>query len=181
LTVPDADAAAEDDACATLRDGVAVVLRRLTATDFDSVVALADSLSADESYLRFFTVHPHHVTTWAQSLTEPAPGVVALGAYDHGELVGVANYAPTSQPGEAELAVLVAHDQHDRGVGTALLGELIRIARLQGQRHLVADVLTENYAMRRVISDSHMPVSFHLDGSVLDIDIDIDIDARDGK
>ena len=159
---------------ATLRDGVAATLRRLTNVDFDSVVALADRLSDDERYLRFFTVHPSHIAEWAQSLTEPAPGLVAIGAFDHGELVGVANYVPTDEPGQAEIAVLVAHDQHDRGVGTALLDELVRMARRHGQRHLVADVLAENYAMRRVIADSHLPATLHLDGSMLSVDLDLE-------
>ena len=163
-----------EDSIATLRDGVAVTLRRLADTDLDSVVALADYLSDDERYLRFFTVHPCGIAEWAQSLTKPAPGLVALGAFDHGELVGVANYVPTNEPGQAEIAVLVAHDQHDRGVGTALLDELVRIARRRGQRHLVADVLAENYAMRRVIKDSHLPATLHVDGSVLSVDLDLE-------
>ena len=82
---------------ATLRDGVAVTLRRLADTDLDSVVALADYLSDDERYLRFFTVHPCGMAEWAQSLTKPAPGLVALGAFDHGELVGVAHDGPTRE------------------------------------------------------------------------------------
>jgi len=158
---------------ATLGDGAVAVLRQLSATDFDSVLALAGSLTDEERYLRFFTVHPSHVAEWARSLTDPAPGVVALGAYDSGRLVGVANYSPSNQPGEAEIAVVVAHEQHDRGVGTALLGELVRIAQLNGQRHLVAEVLAENYAMCHVITDSHVPVTFHRDGSVFSVDVDL--------
>jgi RimJ/RimL family protein N-acetyltransferase len=163
---------------ATLRDGVTVTLRRLLDTDFDSVVALADCLSDDERYLRFFTVHPRGIAEWAKSLTKPAPGLVALGAFDHGELVGVANYVPTNEPGQAEIAVLVAHDEHDRGVGTALLDQLVGTARRDGQRHLVADVLAENYAMRRVIIDSHMPATMHLDGSVFSVDVDLEQQNR---
>jgi GNAT superfamily N-acetyltransferase len=164
----------EDGVTATLRDGVVVAVRRLSAEDFDRVLELTDTLSDDERYFRFFTVHPGYVAEWAQSLTEPAPGVVALGAFDHGELVGVANYAPSNQPGQVEIAVVVAHDQHDRGVGTVLLGELVRIARLHHERHLVADVLAENAEMRRVITDSHVPVRIHRDGSVLSVDVNLE-------
>lgn len=167
------DDTVEDGTTVTLRDGVSVELRRLSEPDFDCVVALADSLSDDERYLRFFTVHPGYIADWAMSLTKPSPGVVALGAYDHGELVGVANYAPTNEPEQVEIAVVVAHDQHDRGVGTALLTELIRIAQRNGLHHLVADVLAENYAMRRVIVDSRVPATFHGDGAVLGVDIDL--------
>jgi hypothetical protein len=76
-------------------------------------------------------------------------------------------------PRYAELAVVVTHHQHERGVGTALLGELGRVALRRGQRHLVDDVLAENYEMCRVMRDLHWHCTQHLDGSVLRVDIDL--------
>ena len=87
-------------------------------------------------------MHPTYIGEWALSLTSPAEGVVALGAFETGKLIGVANYVEMKhQPGWAEIAAVVAHDQHERGVGTALLRELGHIARGAGQHHFVADVL----------------------------------------
>ena len=100
--------------------------------------------------------------------------MVALGAFDSGVLVGVANYVELSRSGCAELAVVVAHEQHKRGVGTALLRALGHIAKSAGQHRFVADVLTENYAMRRVIGDVGWPTTQHLDGSVLSVEFDLD-------
>src|SRR5690348_13605114 len=135
-----------------LLDGAQATVRRLVPDDYDAVVALAADLSAEERYLRFFTAHPADVGKWAGSLTSPAGGVVALGVFESGELIGLANYAECEdQTGCAEIAVVVAHDQHARGVGTALLTELGRIARSAGKHRFVADVLAENYAMQRVI------------------------------
>lgn len=161
----------------TLRDGVTVVVRQLSTADYDSVLRIADTLSDRERYFRFFTVHPGYIEKWAESLTTPSPGVVAVGAFDSGELVGVANYAASNQAehaGEAEIAIVVAHDEHDRGVGTALLRELVRTARRRGEHHLIADVLAENDAMLRVIQDAHAPVTFHRDGAVFSIDMNLD-------
>lgn len=157
-----------------LRDGTHAVLRPLRPGDVDSVLELADSLSGEEKYLRFFTAQPRYMPQWADSITDSGSRGTALGAYDHGELVGVANYTPLPEPGRAEVALVVAHDQHDRGIGTALLARLFDIARHDGQHHLVADVLAENHGMRRVINDAHVPVTWHLDGSVFDIDVDLD-------
>ena len=86
----------------------------------------------------------------------------------------VANYAELSRPGECEIAVVVAHEQHERGVGTALLKALGHIARDAGQHRFVADVLFENYAMRRVLHDAGWPMTQHRDGPVLSIELDID-------
>ena len=158
----------------TLLDGATVTIRRLSPGDYDAVVCLASQLTDEERYLRFFTVHPTHIGEWALSLTAPAVGVVALGVFESGELIGIANYAESSQRGCAEIAVLVAHEQHERGVGTALLRTLGHIARSAGQHRFVADVLTENCAMRRVISDLGWPTTQHCDGSVLSVEFDLD-------
>jgi L-amino acid N-acyltransferase YncA len=162
-----------DGSTAVLRDGVAATLRPLSPTDVDSVVRIADTLSDRERYLRFFSVHPGYLAEWAESLTTPTPGVVAMGAWVNGNLVGVANYSPSTQADEAEIAVVVAHDQHDRGVGSALLAELVRIARRNGERHLVADVLCENNDMLHLIRDSHVPITMHRDGPEISVDLDL--------
>ena len=157
---------------ATLLDGTEATLRNLHPEDYDAVVSLAAYLSAEERYQRFFTVHPTYIGEWALSLTKPAEGIVALGAFQSGELIGVANYAELTRPGECEIAVVVAHEQHERGVGTALLQALGHIAR--GQHRFVADVLFENYAMRRVLHDAGWPTIQHRDGPVLSVEVDID-------
>jgi RimJ/RimL family protein N-acetyltransferase len=159
---------------ATLLDGAEVTVRRLTRDNYDDVVQLATELSAEERYMRFFTLHPGYIGEWALSLTAPAKGVVALGAFETNGLIGVANYTELNRPGYAEIAVVVAHEQHDRGVGTVLLRALAVIARASGQHRFVADVLFENYAMRRILSDAGWPVSQHRDGSVLSIEADLD-------
>lgn len=159
---------------ATLLDGARVLIRRLNTGDYDAVVLLASQLNGEERYLRFFTVHPSYIGEWALSLTAPAAGMVALGVFETGGLIGVANYVELSPPGCAEIAVEVAHEQHARGVGTELLRALGHIARSAGLHRFIADILFENYAMRRVISDAEWPVTQHLDGSVLSVEVDLD-------
>jgi RimJ/RimL family protein N-acetyltransferase len=160
---------------AKLVDGAEATLRILGPEDYDAVVSLAVCLSAEERYQRFFTVHPTYIGEWALSLTKPAEGIVALGAFESDELVGVANYAELTRPGECEIAVVVAHEQHERGVGTALLKTLGHIAREAGQHRFVADVLFENFAMRRVLHDAGWPIAQHRDGPVLSFEVDIGV------
>jgi GNAT superfamily N-acetyltransferase len=163
-----------DEILVALLDGATVRLRLLDSDDFDAVVSLADSLSDEERYLRFFAAHPAYVDEWASSLTEPYPGIVALGAFENGRLVGVGNYAEGTTSGSAEIAVVVAHLHHDRGVGTALLGELGRIARRNGIRHLTADVLAENSAIHRIIVESPWPFALRRHGTVYEVDVDLE-------
>ncbi len=163
----------ESDSVATLLDGRTVVLRRLLTDDYDAVVRLASELTGQERYQRFFTVHPAHIVAWAQSLTAPADGIVALGVFEDGELIGVANYAELPRPGDAEVAVVVAHEQHERGVGTLLLAALGRHARNAGLHRFVAEVLADNHAMRRVITEAAWPVTQHRDGAVVRVELDL--------
>ena len=158
---------------AELADGAMIVLRRLESGDNASVVALYATLTADECYFRFFTPHPAHLEAWALSLTEPSDDRYAIGAFAAETLVGVANYVASRTPGSAEVAVVVAHDQHLRGVGTALLHRLAEIARTKGVQHFTADVLGENHLMLHVLSDSGWPWTRCRDGAVLRVGLDL--------
>jgi GNAT superfamily N-acetyltransferase len=152
-----------------------VNVRRLRVDDYDAVVRLAEALDQRERYLRFFTAHPTHLDDWARSLTGSRDCVQqTVGAFEDGMLLGLADYAVTAQPGSAEVSVVVAHEQHERGVGTALLRVLGLIAHANGIHHLVADVLAENYLMRKVVADVGWPCSCHREDFVMCYDVDLD-------
>ena len=164
----------EHVASAKLLDGAVIALRKLTLADVADVVWLYETLSDDECYYRFFTAHPAHLQTSARLLTEPSDTQYALGAFGSSELGVASYYIEIATPGRAEVAVVVAHSEHLRGVGTALLRRLGEIAKDNGVHHLVAKVLAENHHMHRVLTDSGWPCTRHLDGSVLHVDIYLD-------
>ena len=159
---------------AVLLDGSTVLIRRLDSGDFDAVVELAETLTDEERWLRFFTLHPANLKAWARALTERSSDQYALGAFDSGTLIGVANYFTCPPQGHAEVAVVVAHNQHLRGIGTALLRQLGLVAKQNGLHHFVADILAENYPMHRVMSDAGWRCARRLVGSVLEVDFDLD-------
>ncbi|MBV8291836.1 MAG: GNAT family N-acetyltransferase, partial [Mycobacterium sp.] len=91
---------------ATLQDGATLVLRRLEPTDIDAVIALHDALSDRDRYLRFFTMHPAYLKSLADKLTDGNGQDYALGAFESGTLIGVANYAMSGKPATADVAVV---------------------------------------------------------------------------
>jgi RimJ/RimL family protein N-acetyltransferase len=156
-----------------LLDGGLVSIRRLDLDDFDGVIALSETLTESERYFRFFTAYPSCLKNWARSLAERSDKQFALGAFESGRLIGVASYFMCNEPGCAEVAIVVAHQEHMRGVGTVLLGRLGQIARDNGLNRFVADVLAENYLMRKVMSDAGWPCTIHADGSELRVDVNL--------
>lgn len=164
-----------------IRDRAVVLVRQLSADDYDAVVLLALSLTPSECYLRFFTTHPGYLDEWAHSTTEATgPNQCTLGAFEGDSLLGVATYVGTDRPDCAEASVLVAHDQHDRGIGTVLLRRLGMVARDNGFHHLIADVLAENRSMTKVIADAGWPSSHHRSGYTLSYDVNLD-DFDEGR
>ena len=159
---------------AELVDGSVISIRRLTPRDTHKVLQLYESLTDEERYFRFFTMRPAHLQQWARSITDGSTDQYSLGAFTGGKLLGVANYYVVREdPGHAEVAVVVAHAQHLRGVGTALLHRLGAVARDHGVQHFVAEVLVENRLMLEVLADSGWPCKRHLDGAVLHVEVDL--------
>jgi GNAT superfamily N-acetyltransferase len=148
------DQAVEFAATARLLDGRVVSLRRLGADDAEPVMALHQHLSDHDRYFRFFTLQPAQLQELVGRLTEPPDGLCALGAFDADRLIGVAHYVLVREdPKAAEIAIVVAHEDHSLGVGTALLKQLARVARVHGIGRFVADVLGENHLMLMVVFD----------------------------
>src|SRR5262249_47681130 len=111
----------ESAATARLLDGRGVSMRPIGADDAAAVLTLHQHLSAHDRYYRFFTLQPVQLDEVVGELTQPAPGRFALGAFDADRLIGVANYTVVyEEPKAAEFAIVVAHEDHSLGVGTAL-------------------------------------------------------------
>jgi RimJ/RimL family protein N-acetyltransferase len=158
----------------TLLDGSEVSVRRLSTGDVSAVVELHQQLTEQEQYLRFFVFHPKHLEKLARKLVECSEAQCSLGAFEFGHLIGVANYVVENQPDVAEMGIAVAHQDHLRGVATALIRCLAEVALGNGIHYFDADVLAENFAMRRVISDAGWRHTTRFDGDVLHIRIDLE-------
>ena len=151
-----------------------VSLRRLSADDAEAVMALHQHLTDHDRYYRFFTLQPVQLDELVSELIEPARWQCAIGAFDADRLIGVANYTVIcDDPREAEIAIVIAHEDHSLGVGTALLKHLAQIARAHGIGRFVADVLAENHLMLMVLFDLGWPCEPMDYGSVRHLEIEL--------
>ena len=156
---------------ALLTDGTTIEIRPARPDDLDAVRDMHEKLSPDSLYLRFFSMSPSAAGREARRLCrEPAPDHAALLAVLDGELIGCGSYECGDPPsGSAEVALTVADDMHNRGVGMLLLEHLISLARGRGLRAFTAETLSENALMLRVFADAGLQVHRALADGVYDL------------
>jgi GNAT superfamily N-acetyltransferase len=138
-----------------LSDGSRIEIRALTAADKDGLEAGFRRLSPLSRYRRFLTAAPELSARQLAYLTD-------IDHHDHEALVavepasrhglGVARYVRSPErPGEAEVAVAVADDWQQRGLGTLLLRHLAARAREEGITSFTGILLRDNAPMRHVL------------------------------
>lgn len=163
-----------------LADGTRVRIRELGPVDHDDVRALHEALSAENLYMRFFSINRNIADNVAGRICQgPGPGCGALGAWVAGELVAVANCMPTGTEGVGEIAIVVAEHMRRRGIATLLLHHLGPLARTRGVREFHADTLAENYAVQRLLAASGLPLHRHGHGAITEVDIPLQPRAQE--
>ncbi len=158
-------------AYALLTDGTTIEIRPARPDDFDAVRDMHAKMSPENLYLRFFSMSRVAAEREAQRICgEPAPGRAALLAVLGRRLIGCGSYEVTDDAsGSAEVALTVADDMHNRGVGTLLLEHLISLARSRGVRTFVAETLTENALMLQVFANAGLRAHRTLEDGVYNL------------
>lgn len=137
---------------AVARDGTALVIRPLLASDRQELARGYQQLSEESRRRRFFSPPSRLSEALLDYLTElDFDRHVAFGAQlrDDPERqgIGVARWIrDRADPTRAEAAVTVADRWQGRGIGTQLLSTLVEVAAERGITTFVADVLWENKA-----------------------------------
>jgi GNAT superfamily N-acetyltransferase len=148
-----------------LRDGGRVRIRAIRPDDRDRLRDHFQSLSRESVYNRFLSFKSSLTENEVRGLTEldfdRHVGLVAT-ALDEGpeRILGVARYVVLERaaPGRVEMAVAVSDDQQGRGIGTALLEHLARLAIARGLHRFEADIHDGNERMLRMLRHSGLSV-----------------------
>ncbi|MGW6034922.1 N-acetyltransferase family protein [Gordonia terrae] len=141
-------------------------------------------MSDRETYFRFFVLHFWELEVLARDICAQDGRHIALGAFMRTRLIGVAylvGAAPVVQQrglskgrDSGEVAMVVAHDYQDHGVGTALLSQLAVRPRESGFHELTADILAENSRMLNLVREHGWSRWIRREGMVLHLDVDLD-------
>jgi RimJ/RimL family protein N-acetyltransferase len=139
-----------------LRDGRPIEIRALRPTDEAGMLDAINHTNAESLRRRFFvTKREFSDKEKAFFLNADFVKHVALVAEidEDGRrtIVGGGRYIVT-EPGRAEIAFVVIDAYQRLGLGTLLMRHLAVLARSAGLKEMIADVLPENAAMRKVFS-----------------------------
>jgi RimJ/RimL family protein N-acetyltransferase len=149
----------------TLPDGTEILLRPIEAADKDRLAVALGRLSQETVRRRFLAAKPRFSSGELRYLTEiDGRSHLALAAFlaaDPETIIGVARcvrlpHAPTPT---AEFAIVVGDAFQRRGLGSLLAHELAAAARGAGIRRFAATMLSDNVAVRRLMST----ISAHLE------------------
>lgn len=155
-------------AAETLRDGRAVTIRAIRASDKQAMLDAFHGLEAHTVYLRLFSAQGEPSEKTLREWTEVdfdrlVRLVVCLPRPEGGEqIIGGASFAmlePGNPAAGAEVSFTLEEDFQGQGLGGKLLAHLVRIARDRGIREFVAETLPENRPMRTVFERSGLPLT----------------------
>ena len=140
----------------TLRDGTPLTIRPIRPADMDLEKAFVQKLSDYSRYYRFMQPIRELPQAMLEHFTHPdydrEMALIALSTHDgKGVEIGVARYVKYPDGRQCEFAIAVADEWQGKGVGTALMRELISIARSFGLESMEGFVLTTNQPMLKLV------------------------------
>ncbi len=145
--------------CFRTRDGADVTIRPIRPEDEPLLAGFHRTLSERSVRFRYFAslqldqrvAHERLLRVCFNDYDRDLALVVEHRANRVRRIVAVGRLTRLrTRPGEAEFALVVSDDWHNRGLGTELLTQLVRIARDEGVHRLSASILPDNREMQRL-------------------------------
>jgi GNAT superfamily N-acetyltransferase len=139
-----------------LRDGTLILIRPIRYDDKWLLEAELKSLSQSSIRRRFLTAKPRYTRSELRYLTEVdgwdhVALVAESPAYAGRRILGVGRYVRhIDDPDKAEVAIEVIDDFQGRGLGTLLVEELGRRARMRGITRFTATMASDNIPAQRL-------------------------------
>jgi GNAT superfamily N-acetyltransferase len=176
MTEPDEFSVSE-----TLKNGVAVTIRTLRASDRDKIATAVRHLDRDSIYTRLFSYRKELTEAGLDRIMAVDPArdvmlVVTVGAGDQETVIASGRFVARADDGRArsgEIAFMVEEDYHGQGIAGRLLHHLADVARSKGVAAFEAEVLGENKAMLAVFARSGLPMRQRRDGGVVHVTLSL--------
>lgn len=164
-----------------LKDGTAVIVRAIRASDKDFLQQLMKDVSAESRYFRFFCAKKLLTSQELKYFTEidfdSHIGLIVSLCDDRETPIAVGRYITQTEDegtGGAELALLVGEEYQRQGLGNILLDHLAQIAITKGVSEFVCYIMPENSKMLSFLRHSKYPVNrLKRSSSVISMTVDL--------
>jgi GNAT superfamily N-acetyltransferase len=169
----------------TTRDGRAIEIRPLEASDKPLLAEGLKRMSEESRYRRFLSPKHEFTSGELSYLTEvdhhDHEALIALDCVS-GEAVGVARYVRRpDERGVAEPAVAVIDDWQGAGVGKALLGLLIDRATEEGISSFRALVQRDNRPMLKLLDGEVSPTAVDAGPGLVEVEFELQREPRGAR
>lgn len=166
-----------------MKSGVSVTIRPIRPEDEPAMVKFHKQLSDETVYLRYFHMAKLDTRVAHERLLRKCfidydremalVAEVAGKGRDVPAIIGVGRLSRVPLSGEAELAVVVVDAYQHQGLGGELITQLVKIARAEGLKRIVAEFHSENSAIRHLASHGGAKVDRTSDPACYRITVDL--------
>ena len=115
--------------------------------------------------MRFFVIRPTGLDKLAASLAVCDSAHYAVAAFDGTRCIGIANFIISPGKTNADIAVAVATDYQNQGIGAELLKRISVEALKRDVSRFEADILCENSAVQHLLNGQLYKLDYQCAGS----------------
>lgn len=142
-------------------DGHPIIIRPISPEDAELEEEFIDRLSPMTKYFRFLGGINHIPEKLLKEFCDvdfdrTAAFIATTTEAGEEREIGVVRYAPDTRPDVREIAITVADEWQNKGLGTLLAEQLMGLAREQGIKRLYSIDLAGNSHMRALADHLHM-------------------------
>ena len=158
-----------------LRDGRAMVIRRIRPDDAPRLQALHDRLSDRTRRLRFFTRLKRLDAGFAGRLAtvDFVKRAAFAASFPEDDAIWAVGRYEIEPSGDAEIAFVVHDDLQGQGLGSELLHHLAQLARTNRIPRFTATTLAENAEMLDVFRNCGLPCTVRFHGDTASVELDL--------
>ena len=144
----------------TLADGETITLRPVRPSDEAALSEFFYRLSARSTFSRFFHAKRYFSHTEMSRLvdTDDEHALGLLATTEDGAILGMTRYDVDERSKLGDIAFVVRDDHQRKGLGSAMMKQMMVLARERGVLGFSADVLHGNIAMMGVFSQCGVPL-----------------------
>jgi len=161
-----------------MKDGTEAEVRPARPEDRPGLEAMFRSCSSETLYTRFLSpglgVPLRYLDRFMMHVP---PGIISLvavlGEDSKPRIVALMNFVETGPGACGEIAIVVADDCQNRGLGSGMLNCLFELARRREVEKFIADIDAGNRRVFHLIQTSGLPCKINIDQGVAHVEMDM--------